>query len=59
MDLRLEKLGGSIAQIEVARPLWWFGQTGAKVGATIDLAMHEVGIERDATVLRIGTCEHE
>ena len=57
VDLKLEKTDGSIAELEVARPLWWFEQTGAKVGATIDLAMYEVGIEGEARVLRIGPCD--
>lgn len=57
IDLRLRKSDGSIANINIGRPLWWIQETGAKVGATIDLSMVEVGIEGQAEVLRIGPCD--
>ena len=56
LDLELTKPDGSIARLAVARPLWWLEATRAKPGAAIDLAMHEVGIEGTAKVLRIGPC---
>lgn len=55
--LQLTKPDGSAAKLEVARPLWWLESTGAKPGATIDLAMHEAGIEGNAEVLAIRPCD--
>lgn len=57
IDLSLTKPDGSKARLSVARPLWWLEATGAKPGATIDLAMHEAGVEGAAVVLRIRTCD--
>lgn len=57
VSLVLEKPDGSEAKLQVARPLWWFEETGAKVGASIDLSMHEVGIEGTARVLTVGPCD--
>lgn len=57
IDLRLQKPDGSIANINVGRPLWWIQETQASVGSTIDLSMVEVGIEGHAKVLRIGPCD--
>jgi len=57
IDLRLRKPDGSVANINVGRPLWWIQETGAEVGGTIDLSMVEVGIEGQAEVLRIRPCD--
>jgi hypothetical protein len=56
LDLELAKPDGSVAKLAVARPLWWLEETGAKAGATIDLAIHEAGIEGSARVLTVGPC---
>ncbi len=55
-DLVLEKPDRSKARIQVARPLWWFEATEAKVGSKIDLSIHEAGIDGIAEVLHIGPC---
>lgn len=53
IDLSLTKPDGSKASIQVGRPIWWIEELGAKVGSSIDLSMHEVGIEGAARVLSI------
>ena len=55
-DLEMPKPDGSIAEVSVARPLWWVQETEAKLGGTIDLGMQEVGISGKATVLKITPC---
>lgn len=54
LDLELTKPDGSKAKLQVGRPMWWLEETGAKEGASIDLSMHEVGIEGSAQIVRIG-----
>lgn len=56
LDLELAKLDGSVAKLGVLRPLWWLEETRATAGATVDLAIHEAGIEGSARVLAIGPC---
>jgi hypothetical protein len=57
LDFEMPKPDGSLAELSVLRPLWWIEETGAKVGETIDLAMHEIGITGVAKVLKVGRCE--
>jgi hypothetical protein len=57
LDFEMPKPDGSLAELSVLRPLWWIEETGAKVGETIDLAMHEIGITGMAKVLKVGRCE--
>lgn len=57
LDFEMPNSDGSISELSVLRPLWWIEETGAKVGETIDLAMHEIGISGMAKVLKIGPCE--
>lgn len=57
LDLVLEKPDGSQASIQVLRPWWWIQGLKAKVGATIDLAMYEAGIEGTAKVVSIRPCK--
>lgn len=56
-DLEMPKQDGSIAELSVARPLWWMQENGAKIGKTIDLGMQEIGISGEAKVLKIGRCD--
>ncbi|MCX7401042.1 MAG: hypothetical protein NT138_25450 [Planctomycetales bacterium] len=39
------------------RPLWWLQGTGAAVGGSIDIGLHEIGLSGEATVLAIGPCD--
>lgn len=55
--LEMPKPDGSIAEIRVARPLWWGQATGAQVGKTIDLGMQEIGISGEAKVLKVTPCD--
>ena len=48
---------GSIAELSVIRPLWWLQGTGAAVGGSIDIGLHEIGRSGEATVLAIGPCD--
>ncbi len=57
LDFEMRKPDGSIAELTVLRPLWWIEETGAKLGATVDLGMHELGISGMARVLKIGPCD--
>jgi hypothetical protein len=57
LDLKMPKPDGSVSELSIARPLWWIQETGAKVGETIDLGLHEVGISGEAKVLKIAPCE--
>jgi hypothetical protein len=41
----------------VIRPLWWLQGTGAAVGGSIDIGLHEIGLSGEATVLAIGPCD--
>ena len=54
LDLVLTKPDGSKASVQIGRPLWWIEDAGAKSGETIDLSIHEVGIEGAAHILSIG-----
>ncbi len=55
VKLRIAKADGSIASVELARPLWWFEENDAhEVGDEVDLVLHELGIEGKATVVGIG-----
>jgi len=54
VSMELTKADGSLARLNVARPLWWIEATGARPGATLDIAMHEVGLEGQAKVLDVG-----
>ncbi len=57
IDLEMPKPDGSIAELSVIRPLWWLQGTGAAVGGSIDIALHEIGLSGEATVLAIGPCD--
>ena len=57
IDLEMSKPDGSIAELSVIRPLWWLQGTGAAVGGSIDIGLHEIGLSGDATVLAIGPCD--
>ncbi|MEJ7589996.1 MAG: hypothetical protein WKF77_00455 [Planctomycetaceae bacterium] len=59
VDLEMRKPDGSVAELSVIRPLWWMKATDAAVGRTIDVALHEVGISGNATILNIGACDVE
>jgi hypothetical protein len=41
----------------VIRPLWWLQGTGAGVGGSIDIGLHEIGLSGEATVRAIGPCD--
>lgn len=56
LNFEMPKPDGSVTELGVLRPLWWIEKTGAKVGETIDLGMHEIGISGSAKVLSIGSC---
>jgi hypothetical protein len=53
----MPKPDGSIAELSVIRPLWWLQGTGAAVGGSIDIGLHEIGLSGEATVLAIGPCD--
>ena len=53
INLEIRKADGSIARVDLLRPLWWLEEAGAKVGGTIYLSMPEMGIDGDARVLKI------
>ncbi len=57
IDLEMPKPDGSIAELSVIRPLWWLQGTGAAVGGSIDIGLHEIGLSGEATVLAIGPCD--
>lgn len=57
VQLRLKKPDGSKANVEIARPLWWFEEMNHNVGDRLDLEMHELGIAGEATILSIGPCD--
>ena len=57
IDLEMRKPDGSIAELSVIRPLWWLQGTGAAVGGSIDIGLHEIGLSGEATVLAIGPCD--
>ena len=46
-----------MAELSVIRPLWWLQGTGAAVGGSIDIGLHEIGLSGEATVLAIGPCD--
>jgi hypothetical protein len=48
---------GSISDLSVIRPLWWLQGTGAAVGGSIDIGLHEIGLSGEATVLAFGPCD--
>jgi hypothetical protein len=52
----MRKGDGSVASINLLRPLWWLEEANAQVGGTIFLSMPEMGIEGDAAVLEVGPC---
>ena len=56
IDLEMPKPDGSNAELSVIRPLWWLQGTGAAVGGSIDIGLHEIGLHEiglsgEATVL--------
>ena len=53
----MPKPDGSIAELSVIRPLWWLQVTGAAVGGSIEIGLHEIGLSGEATVLAIGPCD--
>jgi hypothetical protein len=53
----MPKPDGSIAELSVIRPQWWLQWTGAAVGGSIDIGLHEIGLSGEATVLAIGPCD--
>ena len=53
----MRKADGSIAKIDLLRPLWWLKEASAEIGETIELSMPEMGIEGEAKVLSIGPCK--
>ena len=53
----MPKPDGSIAELSVIRPLWWLQGTGAAVGGSIDIGLHEIGLSGEATVLAIRPCD--
>jgi hypothetical protein len=57
VELELTKADGSVAKLSVGRPLWWLERTDSAVDRSIDLAMHEVGIEGTATITGIFPCD--
>jgi hypothetical protein len=57
IDLEMPKPDGGIAELSVIRPLWWLQGTGAAVGGSIDIGLHEIGLSGEATVLAIGPCD--
>jgi len=57
IHLEIRKTDGSIAKIDLLRPLWWLEEANAEVGGTIALSMPEMGIEGDAKVVNIGPCK--
>ena len=44
----MPKPDGSIAELSVIRPLWWLQGTGAVVGGSIDIGLHEIGLSGEA-----------
>lgn len=57
INLEMRKADGSIAKVDLLRPLWWLEEAKAGVGGTIVLSMPEMGIEGDAKVLSIRPCK--
>jgi hypothetical protein len=53
LELELEKPDGSIAKVNVGRPLWWVAKTNAQVGGTVNIGLHEVGVSGFARIQRI------
>jgi hypothetical protein len=57
VELSMSKPDRSTATISALRPLWWLGD--ARPGDTIDLAVHEAGLEGHARILGIGDCNSD
>lgn len=57
INLEMRKADGSVAKVDLLRPLWWLEDAEAEVGGTIALSMPEMGIDGDAKVLSIGPCK--
>ncbi len=56
IHLEIRKTDGSMAKIDLLRPLWWLEETKAEVGGTLNLSILEMGIEGDAKIIKIGPC---
>jgi hypothetical protein len=48
---------GSFAELSEIRPLWWLQETGAAVGGSVDVRLHETRLSGEATVLAMGPCD--
>ena len=53
LELVLERPDGSLAEVELIRPLWWLEQTGAAQGSTIHLEVTEAGLAGRARVVSL------
>ena len=53
LELELERPDGSLAEVELIRPLWWLDQTGAAQGGTINLEVTEAGLAGRARVVSL------
>ena len=53
LTLELERPDGSLAEVELIRPLWWLEQTGAAQGGTIHLEVTEAGLAGKARILSL------
>lgn len=56
INLEIKKDDGSIAKIDLLRPLWWIEEAQSEIGSTIPLSMPEMGIEGEAEVINISSC---
>ena len=53
LDVELAKDDGSLARIQMLRPLWWLESTGARAGGVVNLSVTEAGLSGEARVLSI------
>jgi hypothetical protein len=56
IELRAPKRDGSWAEVVLLRPVSWLEEEGARVGATLEIAVPECDIDGHAEVLSIGPC---
>jgi hypothetical protein len=54
--LEMTKPSGRLLQIELLRPIAWFEENQATVGATIEVELEEMGAVGPATITEIGPC---
>jgi hypothetical protein len=56
ITLQAPKTDGSVADVELLRPVWWLEAHRAAVGKTVHISVPECGIDGDARVLSVVPC---